>query len=92
VGEERSVDNAGAIIELTHEGKIKFTFQQWIWGKTEQPWFKFAPMNWNRSGRIEIITGDTDLVLKAGSVTGERATYCAGNAVIMAVRGFKKGF
>jgi CO/xanthine dehydrogenase Mo-binding subunit len=36
------------------------------------------------------VTGDTDLVLKAVGTFGERATYCAGNAVILAIREFKK--
>lgn len=87
-----SVDNAGAIIELTNEGKIKIYVSTVDMGQGNRTVMVQICAHEFGIGqdRIEIITGDTDLVLKAGSVTGERATYCAGNAIIMAVREFKK--
>jgi aldehyde oxidoreductase len=86
-----SVDNAGAILELTSEGKIKMYVSTVDMGQGNRTVMVQICAHELRidQKRIEIITGDTDLVLKAGSVTGERATYCAGNAVIMAARRFK---
>lgn len=87
-----SIDNAGAILELTEEGKIRICVSTVDMGQGNRTVMvqMLAHEIGISQGRIEITTGDTDLVLKAVGVTGERATYCAGNAIIMAARKLKK--
>jgi len=87
-----SIDNAGAIVELTDEGKIRIfvsTVDMGQGNRTVMVQMAAHELGINQD-EIEIITGDTDLVIKAVGVAGERATYCSGNAVIVAVREFKK--
>lgn len=87
-----SIDNAGAILELTDQGRIRIYVSTVDMGQGNRT--VMVQMVAHAFGisqdKIEIITGDTDLVLKAIGVAGERATYCSGNAVILAVREFKK--
>ena len=87
-----SVDNAGAIIELTEEGRFRVYASTVDMGQGNRT--VLVQMVAHELGigqdKIEIVTGDTDLVLKALGVAGERATYCGGNAVVLAARKFKK--
>jgi len=87
-----SVDNAGAIIELTEEGHFMIYVSTVDMGQGNRT--VLVQMVAHELGigqdKIEMVTGDTDLVLKALGVAGARATYCGGNAVILAARRFKK--
>jgi aldehyde oxidoreductase len=87
-----NVDNAGAILELTDEGTIRLNVSTVDMGQGSRT--VMAQIAAHELGisqaNFELITGDTALVLKATGVAGERATYCAGNAVIGAARAFKK--
>ena len=87
-----NIDNAGAILELTDQGRIRAYVSTVDMGQGNRT--VMAQMAAHEFGmsqdNIEIITGDTELVLKATGVAGERATYCAGNAVVSAVTEFKK--
>ena len=87
-----SIDNAGAIIELTEEGNFRVYISTVDMGQGNRT--VMVQMVAHEFGisqdKIELVTGDTDLVLKSVGIAGERATYCAGNAVILAVRKFKK--
>lgn len=86
-----TIDNAGAIIELTAEGKVRIyvsTVDMGQGNRTVMIQMCAQEMGISQD-EIEIITGDTDLVLKAIGVAGERATYCAGNAVVRAAGEFK---
>jgi aldehyde oxidoreductase len=89
-----SIDNAGAIVELTEEGHFKVYVSTVDMGQGNRT--VLVQMVARELGigqdRIEIVTGDTDLVLKALGVAGARATYCGGNAAILAARKFKKRF
>ncbi|MCG6534130.1 MAG: molybdopterin-dependent oxidoreductase [Syntrophales bacterium LBB04] len=87
-----NIDNAGAILELTDLGNLRLYVSTVDMGQGNRT--VMAQIVAHEFGigldNFEIITGDTDLVLKATGVAGERATYCAGNAVIAAAREFKK--
>jgi CO/xanthine dehydrogenase Mo-binding subunit len=87
-----AVDNAGAIIELTEEGKIRSYVSAVDMGQGHRTVMVqlIAQELGTSYDNVEIVTGDTDLTLQATGVAGERATYCSGNAVMMAVREFKK--
>lgn len=87
-----SVDNGGAIIHLAETGKIKVYVSSVDMGQGNRTVMAqlCAHELATSLDNIEIVTGDTDLVLKAVGVVGERATYCSGNAVLMGMRAFKK--
>src|SRR4030042_4394644 len=81
-----SIDNAGAIIELTEEGNFRAYISTVDMGQGNRTVMvqMVAHELGIRQDKIEIVTGDTDLVLKALGVAGARATYCGGNAAILA--------
>ena len=85
------VDDGGAIIQLTGEGKIRANISTVDMGQGNRT--AMVQLVAHELGispdRVEIITGDTDLVLRARGVVGARATYCSGNAAIVAAREFK---
>lgn len=87
-----NVDNAGAILELTDQGKLRICVSTVDMGQGSRT--VVAQMVEHELGlsqdNFEIISGDTDLVPKATGIAGERATYCVGNAVISAVSEFRK--
>ena len=73
-----TIDNAGTIIELTEEGKIRTYISTVDMGQGNRTVMMQMVAHELGIGldKIEMITGDTDLVLKAVGVAGERATYC----------------
>ncbi|UCE35149.1 MAG: molybdopterin-dependent oxidoreductase [Deltaproteobacteria bacterium] len=85
-------DNAGAIIELTENGMIRSYVSTVDMGQGNRTVLMqmIAHELGIKQDKVEIIIGDTDLVLRAVGVAGERATYCSGNAVIMAAKEFRK--
>lgn len=87
-----SIDSAGAILELTEEGKFKVYLCTVDMGQGNRT--AMVQMVAHELGvqdiDVEIVTGDTALVIKAVGVAGERATYSSGNAVIGAAGMFKK--
>jgi CO/xanthine dehydrogenase Mo-binding subunit len=89
-----SVDNAGAIVELTEEGHFKVYVSTVDMGQGNRTVLVQIVAHELGIGqdKIEMVTGDTDLVLKALGIAGARATYCGGNAAILAARKFKKRF
>lgn len=86
------VDDGGAIIQLTGEGRIRANISTVDMGQGNRTAMVqlVAHELGIGSDRVEIVTGDTDLVPKAWGVFGARATYCSGNAAIVASREFKK--
>jgi len=87
-----SVDNAGAIIELTEEGRFRVYASTVDMGQGNRTILvqTVAHELGVPQDKIEMVTGDTDLVLKALGVAGARATYCGGNAALLGARAFKK--
>ncbi len=87
-----SIDSAGAILELTEEGKFRVylcTVDMGQGNRTAMVQIVAQELGVPEEV-VEIVTGDTDLVMKAVGVAGERATYSSGNAVIGAAGMFKE--
>jgi CO/xanthine dehydrogenase Mo-binding subunit len=87
-----TVDNAGATIELTKEGDILLRVSTVDMGQGNRT--TMAQLAAEAIGvsydRIKLVTGDTDLVHKATGGSGERQTFCGGNAVLGASRQFRE--
>ncbi|MDP2728443.1 MAG: molybdopterin-dependent oxidoreductase, partial [Dehalococcoidia bacterium] len=86
-----AIDNAGAIIELTREGDVvlRVTTVEMGQGNRTVMAQLAADIIGVAYDRIKVINGDTDLVPKAMGGSGERQTFCGGNAVLGAARQFR---
>ncbi len=84
-------DSSGAIIELTKEGDILLRVSSVDMGQGNRTTMAQIAAEIIGVGyeRIKLITGDTDLVHKAKGGSGERQTFCGGNAVLGAAQQFR---
>jgi len=87
-----TIDNAGAYIELTKEGNILLRVSTVDMGQGNRTTMAqiAAEVIGVDYDRIKVITGDTDLVHKATGGSGERQTFCGGNAVLGAAHQFRE--
>lgn len=87
-----TLDNAGAAVELTKEGDVLLKVSTVDMGQGNRT--TMAQIAAETIGvsydRVKVITGDTDLVHKATGASGERQTFCGGNAVLGAARQFRE--
>ncbi|MBI4317981.1 MAG: molybdopterin-dependent oxidoreductase [Chloroflexi bacterium] len=87
-----TVDDAGAIVELTEEGDVLARVSTVDMGQGNRTILAQLAAEVIGVGydRIKLITGDTDLVPRCtGIAAGERQTFCAGNAILGAARLFR---
>ena len=87
-----TLDNAGAKIELTKEGDVLLKVSTVDMGQGNRTTMAQIAAETIGVGydRIKVITGDTDQVHKATGGSGERQTFCGGNAVLGAARLFRE--
>jgi len=87
-----TLDNSGAIIELTVEGDLILRVSTVDMGQGNRTTMAQIAAETIGVGydRIKVITGDTDLVHKATGGSGERQTFCGGNAVLGAAQQFRQ--
>ena len=85
-----TIDNAGAYIELTKEGEILLRVSTVDMGQGNRTTMAqiAAEVIGVDYDRVKVVTGDTDRVHKAAGGSGERQTFCGGNAVLGAAREF----
>lgn len=85
------VDNAGAIVELKPDGSIRVRVSAVDMGQGIRTTLAqiTSEATGIPAGRIEMITGDTELTPEHGGAVGERQTLISGNAMMHAAKLFR---